>query len=63
MDEALGVLEKSIDRWANNLEHKGSVEALLSFQEHPCILWAEIIAKLVNFVHQNPTLYSVLYHP
>jgi len=55
--EALSVLKKSINRWANNLEHKGSVEALLSFQGCPCILWAEIIAELVDLVHQNPTLY------
>ena len=55
--EALSVLKKGINRWANNLEYEESVEAPLSFQGHLCILQAEVIADLVNLVHQNPTLY------
>jgi len=55
--EALGVSKKGINRWAINLEYEGSVEAPLSFQGHPRILRAEVIADLVNLVHQNYTLY------
>jgi len=55
--EALGVSKRSINRWVNNLEHEGSVKAPLSFQGRLRILRADIIADLVNLVHQNPTLY------
>src|SRR5882762_8585458 len=55
--EALGVSKKSICRWVLNLEQQGSVEASRPFQGRPRTLRAEIVAELVELIHQNPTLY------
>src|SRR5882762_4665634 len=55
--EPLSVSNKSIGRWAKNLELQGSVEPPKPFQGRPRVLQAEIVAELVELIHQNPTLY------
>jgi len=53
----LGVSKKSICWWVLNLEQQGSVKASGPFHGHPCTLQAEIVAELVDLIHQNLSLY------
>jgi len=55
--EALGVSKKNICWWVLNLKQQGSVEASGSFHGRPCTLQAEIVAELVDLIHQNLSLY------